>query len=196
MRGTSSASVNDTGISPGSSTTSPESVSVSPERARMTSAPLTPLCAPSRAAISAARGESPVTASVASCLAASRVSRNTLYRFLRPIKVFTFLPPPAARPNVKLILDLFQIYYVQATEGFQSRGELLAAPARSAGHRRDTGTLRGWPGDRYPGVQRGPRPPAGGRPLDRRDPAGLRSAPRTRRRDSGHWLSRRDHGRG
>src|SRR5215218_5838874 len=44
-------------------------------------------------------------------------------------QAFAFLPPSATQTDVKLILDLFQIYYVQATGWFQPGGELLAAPA-------------------------------------------------------------------
>src|SRR4028119_2244852 len=72
-------------ISPGSSTAFPDMVAPVSETERITSAPRTPLCAPSRAATSEALGESPVTARVACSLAALRVSRNTLYRFLTPI---------------------------------------------------------------------------------------------------------------
>src|SRR5687768_1356895 len=127
MRGASSSSITfppleERVISPGSSTAFPEIVAPISETERITSAPLTPLCAPSRAAISAALGESPVTARVACSLAALRVSRNTLYRFLRPI---TACPPcglarttPPAR-GCKLIIVSFKIYYVKATGGFQ-----------------------------------------------------------------------------
>jgi hypothetical protein len=45
------------------------------------------LCAPSRAATSDALGEFPTTARVACSLAALRVSRNTLYILLKPIRL-------------------------------------------------------------------------------------------------------------
>jgi hypothetical protein len=57
------------------------------EMVRMISAPRTFRCAPSNAATSDALGESPTTARVACSLAALRVSRNTLYMFLKPITV-------------------------------------------------------------------------------------------------------------
>ena len=77
-------------ISPGSSTAFPEMVAPFSETERMISAPRMFLCAPSKAATSEALGESPTTARVACSLAALRVSRNTLYIFLRPIMA---LPP-------------------------------------------------------------------------------------------------------
>src|ERR671913_369995 len=127
MRGASSSSMASLlfevrEISPGSSTALPEIVSPFSETSRITSAPLAPLCAPSKAATSAALGESPVTASAACSLAALRVSRNTLYMFLRPI---TACPPCGlARITLhargsKLIIVSFKIYYVKATGGFQ-----------------------------------------------------------------------------
>src|ERR671912_270707 len=90
--------------------------------ANSSSMAFTPLCAPSRAATSAALGESPVTARVACSLAALRVSRNTLYMFLRPITAFP--PCGLARTTLpargsKLIIVSFKIYYVKATGGFQ-----------------------------------------------------------------------------
>src|ERR671913_549493 len=127
MRGANSSSMafpplEERVISPGSSTAFPEIVAPVSETVRITSAPLTPLCAPSRAATSAALGESPVTARVACSLAALRVSRNTLYMFLRPITAFP--PCGLARTTLpargsKLIIVSFKIYYVKATGGFQ-----------------------------------------------------------------------------
>src|SRR5215213_8142436 len=152
-------------ISPGSSTAFPEMVAPVSEIERMISAPRMPRCAPSRAATSDALGESPTTARVACSLAALRVSRNTLYMFLRPIAI----RPPygsghATLPadGTKLIIGPFKIYYVEATGGFQPGvfGVDFAATTRPAGHRGGTGALRGRPGDRYAGVERGSRPPA------------------------------------
>src|SRR5918992_3453324 len=124
MRGASSSSMacpplEERVISPGSSTAFPEIVAPVSETERITSAPLTPLCAQSRAATAAALGESPVTARVACSLAALRVSRNTLYMFLKPI---TARPPcrlALTHEGSKLIIVSFKIYYVQATGGFQ-----------------------------------------------------------------------------
>src|SRR5215211_5864362 len=164
MRGANSSSkafppLEERVISPGSSTAFPEIVASVSETVRITSAPLTPLCAPSRAATSAALGESPVTARVACSLAALRVSRNTLYMFLRPI---TACPPcglvrtPHTRARgSKLIIVSFKIYYVKATGGFQPEvpGVDFAASTRPAGHRGDTGALRGRSRDWHAGVE-------------------------------------------
>src|SRR5215211_6987180 len=159
MRGASSSSMTSPlfevrVISPGSSTAFPEMVAPVSETVRITSAPLTLLCAPSRAATSAALGESPVTARVACSLAALRVSRNTLYMFLRPI---TARPPCglARTSESKLIIVSFKLYYVKATGGFQPEvpGVDFAASTRPAGHRGDTGALRGRSRDWHAGVE-------------------------------------------